>query len=227
MPPPPPLAELPLIVLSVTVRLPHATVNAAAAAAGRVAADRAVGDGQVFATANRSAVAVHVAAGERQAADRNVEQVGAVAVVDVEHPAAVAVVHVRRRVVAAGVDREQVRARAVDRERVGDRQLALRERDRGRAAAGERRRQTRSCPRPPTRFVAKIASRSDVTPSLKSTVSPSVLTVTTASSRRSSSGSIRSRRRNGCRFVGRCCDARREKARRNENHSCCVLRAMR
>ena len=31
-------------------------------------------------------------------------QVGVVAVVDVEHAAAVAVVHVRRRVVAAGVD---------------------------------------------------------------------------------------------------------------------------
>ena len=45
---------------------------------------------------------------------------------------------------------------------------------------------------PGTRFAAKIASRSDVTPSLKSTVSESVVTVTTASSRRSSSGSSRS-----------------------------------
>ena len=41
--------------------------------AGRVAADRAVGHGQVFALRDRSAVAVHVAAGERQAADRNVD----------------------------------------------------------------------------------------------------------------------------------------------------------
>ena len=39
------------------------------------------------------------------------------AVVDIEDAAAVAVVYVRRGVVAAGVDREQVGAGAVDRER--------------------------------------------------------------------------------------------------------------
>ena len=59
-------AELPLIVLSVTVRFSRLR--------------------------DRSAARRHVAAGERQAADRNVEQVRVVAVVDVEHPAAVAVV---------------------------------------------------------------------------------------------------------------------------------------
>ena len=78
-----------------------------------------------------------------------------------------------RRVVAAGVDREQVRARAVDRERIRDLQLTLGERDRGRAAAGERRGEIDRV-RAPTRLVAKIASRSDVRPSSKSTVSLSV-----------------------------------------------------
>ncbi len=42
---------------------------------------------------------------------------------------------------------------------------------------------------PETVLVAKIASRSEVKPSLKSIVSASVVTVTTASRRRSSSGS--------------------------------------
>ena len=46
MPPPSQPAELPLIVLPVTVRLPPSTADAAAAAAGRVAADRAAGHRQ-------------------------------------------------------------------------------------------------------------------------------------------------------------------------------------
>ena len=50
MPPPLPPAELPLIVLVVTVTLPPTdAIDAAAAVAGRVAADRAVGDRHIAA----------------------------------------------------------------------------------------------------------------------------------------------------------------------------------
>ena len=138
--PPPCSAELPLIVLRVTLRVTVKSLSKLKMPppmAGRVAADRTAGDGQVFQARDRAAVAGYVAAGERQAADRNLLSAVAVAVVDVEHPAAVAVVLVRRRVVAAGVDRQQVRARAVDRELLVDHQLAERELDRRRAAAGE------------------------------------------------------------------------------------------
>ena len=82
-------------------------------------------------------------------------------------------------------------AGAVDREVIGDRQLTMSDSDRGRSAACERRSES-IVSAPPTRFVAKIASRSGtLTPSLRSTVSLSVLTVTSANSRRSSSGSSR------------------------------------
>jgi hypothetical protein len=55
-----------------------------------------------------------------------------------KHPAPVPIVHVRRRIVATGIDREKLGAGTGDRQRVGDEQLALGQQNRP-CASGEQR----------------------------------------------------------------------------------------
>ena len=119
----------------------HAAAIAVDSAAGkrrRVPGYDARHERQAFFVVDAAAAAVRVAARQQQAHDFDVDQRKKFAIVDVEHPAAIAVVPRRRRIVARGIDREQIGPGTANRRRIGNPQFAVREQNRRRPAAGQR-----------------------------------------------------------------------------------------
>ena len=97
-------------------------IDATAGLAHRVECYYALIDCKIFGVPNCATLCGRVAARERQTADGNLNRRRKQTTVDIKNTGPLSVIHVRRRIVPAGVDREQVRTRAVDRERIGDRQ---------------------------------------------------------------------------------------------------------